>query len=88
MANVKDVKEALKQYRMLSMESDRAQDLWDEDPYNEELEKAADDTYRIAYEALGKVTSLIMDLIGTDAKTARTMVLKDRKLDALLARAR
>ena len=88
MASTKELKEALKQYRKLNEEADKAQDLWDEDPYNEDLEAAADETYRKACEALDVVTGMITELIGTDRKTARTMVLKDGKLDELLARTR
>lgn len=88
MASIKDMREALRRYRKASEEADRAQDLWDADPYDEAAEKEADETYERECAALGELTGMIMELIGTDARTARAMVLRDGRLDELLARAR
>lgn len=88
MTNVKKLREALKEYRRLAEESDRLLDFCEENPEDDDLDEASDEAYRKSYAALEKAANMIMDLIKTDAKTARAMILKDNKLDALLARVR
>lgn len=63
----------------LEEESDRADDEWDKDPLNLELEEASTKAYTREWNAYIKASQTLAAIIGMDTKTARQMLQRGSK---------
>lgn len=63
----------------LEEESDKADDAWDKDPLNAELEAASDKAYEKEWKQYMDTVKTLVKLIDTDTKTARQMLQRGSK---------
>lgn len=68
------LEEQLTELEKLEEESDKADDAWDKDPLNAELEAASDKAYEKEWKQYMDTVKTLAKLINTDTKTARQML--------------
>lgn len=69
-----NLKESIARLEWYERLADKAQDAWDADPLNKDLEEAADRYYTRQWEEWNHAAHLIERLISTDRMTAREML--------------
>jgi len=67
------MKELLKRLEEAEKRANEADAAWEQDPENEELEKAFNKTYEAQWEAFNALAKEIQKQIGIDEETARWM---------------
>lgn len=73
-------------YRKASAEADKADDAWDKDPENRELEKRFDEAYKAEYTAHMECVKALCELLHIDERTAYLMATKrEHEINTLLA---
>lgn len=73
------LEEQLTELEKLEDESDKADDAWDKDPLNAELEAASDKAYEKEWKQYMDTVKTLVKLIDTDTKTARQMLQRGSK---------
>lgn len=73
------LEEQLTELEKLEEESDKADDAWDKDPLNAELEAASDKAYEKEWKQYMDTVKTLVKLIDTDTKTARQMLQRGSK---------
>ena len=73
------LEEQLTELEKLEEESDKADDAWDKDPLNAELEAARDKAYEKEWKKYMDAAKTLARLINMDAKTARQMLQRGSK---------
>lgn len=82
------MKELLKRLEEAEERATAADSAWEQDPENEELEKAFDEAWRAEFKAASELTKAIQKATGIDAKTAGAMIRGHREeLKAIIERA-
>ena len=74
---IRELEKAMKEYKEKFEIANEAEDRFDEDPFNEELEEAFDKAYSEEHKAFEKAARILANLISTDTKTARIMIMKN-----------
>lgn len=78
-AGLELLEEQLTELEKLEEESDKADDAWDKDPLNAELEAASDKAYEKEWKQYMDTVKTLVKLIDTDTKTARQMLQRGSK---------
>lgn len=73
------LEEQLTELEKLEEESDKADDAWDKDPLNAELEAASSKAYEKEWKKYMDAAKTLARLINMDTKTARQMLLRGSK---------
>jgi hypothetical protein len=73
------LKELIEKMEILEAESDRLDDLLENDPENKDIEADWGRAYNASFEAHSKVVDYIVKLIGVDEKIARAMIATKRE---------
>lgn len=73
------LEEQLTELEKLEEESDKADDAWDKDPLNAELEVASDKAYEKEWKQYMDAVKTLARLIDVDVKTARQMLQRGSK---------
>ena len=84
------MKELLKRLEEAEQRANEADQAWEQDPENEELEKAFDEAYKAQHEAINALIEEIYRQTNgdIDIRTARTMIRKYREaLKAIIEKA-
>lgn len=82
------MKELLRRLEEAEQRANEADAAWEQDPENEELEKAFNETYRAEFEAFNELEEAIQKATGIDAQTVSSMIRSRREdLKAIIERA-
>lgn len=73
------LKELIDKMEALEAESDKLDDLLENDPENKDIEAEWERAYNASFEAHSKVVDYIVELIGVDEKIARAMIATKRE---------
>ena len=73
------LEQELTELEKLEEESDKADDAWDKDPMNAELEEASSKAYEREWKKYMDAAKTLAKLIGMDTKTARQMLQRGSK---------
>lgn len=79
------LKNLLNELEKAEAKTNELDELWNEDPNNEDIAKAWDEAYNAEYEASLKVIAYIHNLAKIDKKVARAMVITHREKLQLIA---
>ena len=74
---IKEIEKAMRIFKEKEAIANEAEERFDNDPFNEEIEAEFDRAYEEEYKALETAAELIAKVIGTETKTARTMIMKN-----------
>lgn len=82
------MKELLRRLEEAEERANEADAAWEQDPENEELEKAFNETYKAEFEAFNELEEAIEKATGIDAQTVSSMIRGRRsELKAIIERA-
>lgn len=82
------MKELLRRLEEAEERANEADAAWEQDPENEELEKAFNETYKAEFEAFNELEEAIEKATGIDAQTVSSMIRSRREdLKAIIERA-
>lgn len=82
------MKELLRRLEEAEQRANEVDAAWEQDPENEELEKAFNETYKAEFEAFNELEEAIEKATGIDAQTVSSMIRGRREdLKAIIERA-